>query len=66
MRSALSFEDQIHSFLKALNDASARDAVGFGSNLFTRMPYYKMEVGSSGQLKKQISMQSCISLKQLP
>lgn len=52
-------QDQIHGHLKALNDSTARDFIGFGRNLFMRTEYYKLEIGSGGQIRKQISMKDC-------
>lgn len=55
----VSWQDQIHGHLKRLNDDTARDHIGFGWNLFARTPFFKLEIGSSGQVRKQIKMQEC-------
>lgn len=34
-------QDQIHGFLKSMNDQVARDYVGFSTNIFKRLPYYQ-------------------------
>ena len=35
-------QDQIHGFLKAMNDSSMRERIGFCRNLFRRAPFYTL------------------------
>ena len=42
-----------------MNDAVAREFVGYGSNLFLRAPYYKLEIGNGGQPRKQMDLSKC-------
>ena len=57
----LCLQDQIHGHFKALNDNYARERLDFGKNLFLRMPYFQLELGKSGQVRKQVSCEDCSS-----